>query len=427
MRQASLIAAFVVSFTVACGSETPSIEGGAAGGGAPSSGGFGGGASPPAAAPKPGSGSFCDGKGGIALPGTNLCTSDLASRTFRFGVCSCKDLTLSGRLVTSSFDSATGKSNAKGGSIGTNGALTNSGGSQIGGTSWSAKETIFSGFATVAGHLRAGGGVTGNGSTEVAGDLFSPTAPRGQVSVLGAKHVPATVAAPCDCDAPLPIAAYIAAFEKDNDDAAIGLAPGALAAIDGPKEVSLPCGRYYLDAIGGGGNLKLAIGGRVALFVRGDVSMGGSLSLELAPGAQLDVFVGGSFVTSGGNEVGNLAAPATVRMYVAGPRVTFDGSATIAANVYAPNAVVDTGGSLRARGAVAAKAFTASGSVDVAYDEAILAVEGCAAPGAPCKTCNDCGGASPSCNGGTCGACKTDADCCAPLSCHDGACVAPIK
>ena len=52
MRQASLIAAFVVSFTVACGSETPSIEGGAAGGGAPSSGGFGGGASPPAAAPR---------------------------------------------------------------------------------------------------------------------------------------------------------------------------------------------------------------------------------------------------------------------------------------------------------------------------------------------------------------------------------------
>ena len=430
MRLASLIAVVVVGFTAACGSETPSIEGSSTGEGTSSGGAFGGasgssGAGP--SAPKPGGGSFCDGKGGIQLPGTSLCTADLASRTFRFGLCSCRDLTLSGNLVTSSFDSATGKSNQKGGSIGTNGALVNSGSSQVGGTSWSAKETTFSGYAAIAGHLRAGGGVTANGSAEVGGDLFSPTAPRGQVTVLGTQHVPATVAPPCDCGAPLPIADYIAAFAKDNDNAAISLKPGDLASVNGPREVKLPCGRYYLDEIGGGGNLTLVIGGRVALFVRGDVSMGGALDLELAPGAQLDVFVGGSFIVSGGTEVGNLAAPATVRMYVAGPRVTFDGSATIAANVYAPNAVVDTGGSLRARGAVAARTFTASGSVDVAYDEAILKVEGCAAPSAPCKTCNDCGGSAPACNGGTCGACKTDADCCAPLSCRDGACVAPIK
>lgn len=429
MRHASLtiVTVFVVGFAAACGSETPSIDGSPAGGASSSSGGFGGGTGPAPGAPKPAGGSFCDGKGGIQLPGSTQCTADLASRTFRFALCSCRDLTLSGTLTTSSFDSVTGKSNQKGGSIGTNGALVNSGGSQIGGTAWSAKETLFSGYAAVAGHLRAGGGVTGNGATEVAGDLFSPTAPKGQVTVLGARHVPAAVAPPCDCDAPFPIAATIAAFEKDNDNAAISLASNALASIDGPREVALPCGRYYLDAIGGGGNLKLVIGGRVALFVRGDVSMSGGLALELAPGAQLDLFVGGSLVTSGGNEVGNLAAPATVRFYVAGPRVTFDGSATIAANVYAPNAVVDTGGSLRARGAVAARSFTASGSVDVAYDEAILKVEGCAAPSAPCTTCNDCGGAAPACNGGTCGACKTDADCCGPLSCRDGACVAPIK
>jgi hypothetical protein len=246
--------------------------------------------------------------------------------------------------------------------------------------------------------------------------------------VAGARHVPAVVAAPCDCTEQVPIAAYVSAFAKDNDDAASGLTPQAFGRGTGPQDVTLGCGRYYFDEISPNGALTLRLQGRTAIFVAGDIATNGGLSFVFEPGAELDLFVDGSLVTNGGAAFGNVEAPARARVYVAGPQVSVNGDSAIAANLYAPNAGVALNGGHTTRGAIYAQRVDINGALDLEYDEAILGVEGCAAPGGACRTCGDCSGATPACAGGTCAACKTNADCCAPLVCAaDGSCIASIR
>ncbi|HEX4406912.1 MAG TPA: hypothetical protein VH560_18870, partial [Polyangia bacterium] len=57
---------------------------------------------------------------------------------------------------------------------------------------------------------------------------------------------------------------------------------------------------------------------------------------------------------------------------------------------------------------------------------------GCHGPGAPapdagapgCNSCKDCG--NQACVNGACGTCRTSSDCCSPLICKSGSCVANI-
>jgi len=48
-----------------------------------------------------------------------------------------------------------------------------------------------------------------------------------------------------------------------------------------------------------------------------------------------------------------------------------------------------------------------------------------AAPPPQCNTCLDCNGQA--CNGGSCGSCQSNSDCCAPLLCKGGTCVPPAQ
>jgi hypothetical protein len=376
-----------------------------------------------------GSGAFCSGSGGIVLPGTTDCTGDLAKKLFRFGVCSCSGLTVNGSVKTRSFDSTTSQTLATGGSLGINGAVSMNGNVDIGGSLFTPETATLGGVGMqIAEELHTGKGATANGSLVVGGDYYGSVAPSGSITVKGKSHVPATVAPPCDCTQQVPIAAYVKAFESDNDDAAAGLTPSSFGPGTGDQDVTLACGRYYLTDVQPNGTVTLRLKGRTAIFVAGDFVVNGGLSFVFELNAELDLFVTGSLTVDGSTVLGNVDAPARARIYVAGPNVTANGESRLAANVYAPNAAVGLNGPHVTRGALYAKGVDFNGNFDLEYDEAVLKVQGCQAPAGSCATCGDCSGATPACNGGKCGACKSNADCCAPLQCaSNGTCVSVIR
>lgn len=113
-------------------------------------------------------------------------------------------------------------------------------------------------------------------------------------------------------------------------------------------------------------------------------------------------------------------------MYVGGA-FGYDGSLDLAANLYLPNgAFTTTTSGTEMWGALFAQNVGITGDLTVHYDPSILDVEGCAPPGTSCGSCHDCANPSPACKDGVCGACETDADCCPPLVCQRGACVAEL-
>jgi hypothetical protein len=116
-------------------------------------------------------------------------------------------------------------------------------------------------------------------------------------------------------------------------------------------------------------------------------------------------------------------------MYVGGSSFTLSAAATVGANVYAPGAVLQLASSFEMWGAIFAQDLQFSGDFAIHYDTSVLEQPGCTPPGTPCKTCDDCSGATPSCKAGTCTACASNADCCAPLVCNQGTgrCQLPVQ
>ncbi len=394
---------------------------------------------------------FCSGQGPVPLPGTNACLGDLAN-VFRFAACACDALDVSGKLTTDSFDSP-GEGGVAGGdlaSIAANGEVSTNSTTNIGGSVWSGGTSTQTGQAvtlrgggTVLHDVQAGGPVEVGGKYVVEGDLWSNgnvTLDTGaQLTVFGTVHVPAgdsatgvqgtvvngpvQVAPPCDCSSPIDVGAVVAAFATNNDDASIGITDAG-ATLDGT--VALQCGRYYVATIAGA-NVTLQVNGRVALFVSGDVNVTQSLTVQLVPSAELDLFVAGNFAVMGSLAIGDANAAARTRLYVGGTTLTLSATATpLAANVYAPNATLQLAADLEMWGAIFAKTMQFSGAFTLHYDTSVLQLAqtgGCADGGTTCKTCNDCGGATPACISGTCAPCATSADCCAPLVCLGGRCV----
>jgi hypothetical protein len=390
---------------------------------------------------------FCAGHGPIPLPGTDQCTGDLA-HLFRFAACACRSLDVSGKLTTDAFDSSAdaGPGSLEVASIAANGATSTFAHTSVGGSVWAGGQSLASGApavtlqgdGTIAHDVQAGGPLQVGGIYQVGGDVFvngDVTIQSGSLSVVGKVHQPAGTSAtgvtagggvvngpvqvqpPCDCSNPIDVASLVAGRKTANDDAAIALATTAL---DQPAgTVALPCGQFWVDGITGGA-ASLQIDGRVALYVGGDVSVSGGLQIALAPGAELDLFVAGNVSIQGTSSFGDVNAPARVRVYVGGTSFTLSADATVGANVYAPNAVLQLASSFQMWGAVFASDLQFSGDFTIHYDTSVLQTPGCTPTGTPCKTCDDCAGATPSCKAGTCTACSTNADCCAPLVCNTG-------
>jgi hypothetical protein len=287
---------------------------------------------------------------------------------------------------------------------------------------FSPKTTTIGGAAYVDGNVSTSGSIVFDDvlhqetGASVSGNVTYPSRVEEAVSVP----------APCDCDPAvlLPIAQLVAARATANDDALIGLSPTALAQPAGPVRLDLPCGSYYVTAITGSKSVTIVAHGHTALFVGGDVDLSQPLTITLDPDATLDVLVAGNFHASSSLTIGSPNYPALSRFYIGGTTgFSVSADAALGAFFYAPNGLVGSSAPLEVYGGVFAGKFHNSGTTAVHYDKAVLDVGGtCGGDG--CDSCRDCG--NQACVNGTCGACTSSADCCAPLVCDMGTCVPVI-
>jgi hypothetical protein len=389
---------------------------------------------------------FCSGSGPvIAIPGAGTtCTGDLGARTFLFAVCACTDVKVSGRLATDALNSSNGATGQNAGSIGANGAVLTNSQLTVQGDVWAAAEDASTAVqvtqpGTIVGDVHAGANVATVDPLTISGNLFANGNATGPITCGGTVTIPAgdtasnttadggivnapvSVIPPCDCGTLLDVPAIVASFAANNDDSAAGLSPTSLAPAPSTN-VTLPCGRFYFDGIAGSA-VNLAVTGRAAVFVHGDLDASGSLAITLVGDAQLDLFISGNLILQQGATIGSPSAPAHARVYVGGSTFTLSGNANLGANIYAPHADVQLSSDFAMAGSLFVGSLALSGAFTIHYDESVLSTSGCAQTSGSCETCHQCSGATPACINGTCAACGTDSDCCPPLHCSAGQCV----
>lgn len=395
-----------------------------------------------------GQGGFCEGQGGILLPGdlSDMCTADLGKKTFLFAVCSCSGLTANNMLKTDSFDSQMmNMVPMDGGSVGVNGMYSASTFCDIGGTLWVDGPIQTFNSHDVAQDVQCGGDYSANSPGNVGKDAYIEGNLNAQNKVLtigGDLHIAAgkstaganvlgkvvkeavTVKTPCDCADLIDVAKIVQGYQMDNDDIPMSIEPDQLIGTDQAVTLELPCGRYYFDAIKPNNTLTIKLTGRTVIAVAGDIVTPGAFSLELGPDAELDLFVAGDVILNNAAAIGDTKRPAASRIYVGG-QFKFASNFVLGANLYQPNAtftannMAEIWGSLFVGGLQIASPFT------VHYDQAILDLEGCD-EGGGCTDCHDCANPTPACKNGTCAPCQQDSDCCPPLVCDQGLCKAII-
>jgi hypothetical protein len=335
------------------------------------------------------------------------CTGDFAEELFRHAVCGCASLQFSSELVTDGFDSRVAPygSGGSGGDVASNVGLHGNRSMRINGNVVvSGGEGIEAGDSRldVAGDLDCGGAlgrpnstVAVTGSARIAGNVnvasmtvggtltSSPGASvPAEPTVIAQSRQTATVSvpAPCTCSG-IDVPALIATHAAANHDDDIGLSPRALTSVSGDQTLELPCGRFYLDEISGNGagTVTVRATGRAALFIGGNVTLGQSLIIDVRPGAELDLFVRGSFQVSGAIHLGDPAQPRALRMYLAaGGSLSLAGGSLLAGNLWAPKADLASSGPLEVFGALVVNRINSAAQVVLHYDRAVaFAADGC--------------------------------------------------
>lgn len=404
------------------------------------------------------SSSICSGKGPVVtVPGTTVtgsyqtCTGRIAESHFMNALCTCEEAHVAGYLRSRAFNSKASTSVALGGSVGINGTYVTAGFTDVGGAfSIAGSQSLsFAGYLKTGGDLRTQGKTTVPGYTEVGRDLwiadgYTAVGPLtvhrdlyGSTPVMAipleveGNKIPqaVTVPPPCPCGANeiLNVDGLVNEAKTKNDNAKDGIDPSMLNVLIGNVEVTLPCGKIYFDRIGGIGNVIFNVTGRVAVFVGGDVANTGNLEFRLAAGAEIDLFISGNLAVTGRALFGEKDRPAASRIYVGGSgNVLLTGFTEFVGNLYAPRSLVQGVGFENVYGSIFAGNFVSPGYANFVYDSAIMTVgDTCDAPNPPPNTCTQCGSCSggKACVGGTCGPCRTDADCCSQLICSGGQCI----
>ena len=389
----------------------------------------------------------------LGREGVEECGGLIAAQTFGFAACICDDLVATGTLTADAYDSRNGPyvAGTFGGSLGINGRLASSREIDISGSLFIAGAGgIQTGLAPVSiqgrlfdqGPLRADGAVLVGGdasigssvrasSLEIGGVLTIPDADA--IEVSGDLRAPSilerevVVPPPCACETTVDIAAYVNRHHEVNDNARIGLGEDDLGNLEEATRLELPCGRYYVSRISGQGALTLAIEDRAALFVGQDLALQDMLTVELAPGAELDLFIAGQIVASNRLDLGDTSNAARIRIYMGGSgTLQLDAGATLAGYLYAPHAELSSNGDVELFGALFVRRLAVSGRFRAHYDLAI-ATAGDLCPEQVPESCEGCASClNRACIDGRCISCTSDQECCAPRVCANGQCVPEI-
>ncbi|MCK6550614.1 hypothetical protein L6R52_32550, partial [Myxococcota bacterium] len=353
--------------------------------------------------------SFCSGEGSVVIVGASgECAGELAEETFQFAVCACDTITAQSTLTLDAFDSTRGtygSTLAMGGvnilddgHLGTNGPLMMPGKLTVHGTAFIGGGGLAVGSQSlVTSTVYANGdAVQGNSSTtlgrnaffngdvsgrfEIAGDLHVPpgaTISQGTLDRLGGSVVRTMIPAvrPCPCaESELLDIGALTEFGRTHNDNAVTrvLTSTTWENGEGPSMITLPCGRYYVTRIVTPSQLVIRAEGRTVLFVDGDMTIGGSFNLELADGAEVDLFIKGSLSVGASARFGTPSAPSKVRTYVGGAgQIVLSASAVFGGNLYAPRADVIFDASADLYGALFARTADFSGSASIHFDSAI--------------------------------------------------------
>jgi hypothetical protein len=400
----------------------------------------------------------------------DLCAGEVAEEKFRWAMCSCSSVNLTvGGLFTDAFDSLQGPyiPGVLGGSVGTNGSFQCSATVDVGGSLWvgGRNDLDFRSQSTVRMDMMAGRNVAAGGSLGLdvlqnasIGGSINPggggiritdtlTVPQGTnltgVTYGNLVRAPVEVPPPCLCgpDEIVPIMAIIEDHRTNNDNALIGLDPDLLAGGSEVRRVDLPCGKYFLNAINVNGDTTIIAHGRTALFIGGDVQAA-RITIQAAPDAELDVFIGGR-VQAGGLTFGSQDFPAATRLYLgANDKMVITQDVRIGGFVYAYPGELHVTQNVDVYGGLFANQMTITSRLTIHYDRQILrAGETCRDPdpdpmpdpdpdpgqdaGMPDTNPGPDAGPGPD-PGDQCvaldGRCSVDGDCCAPLVCDQGKC-----
>lgn len=327
------------------------------------------------------------------------CAGTVAESTFASALCSCEDTNVAGYLRTRSHreDDDAGDLLAN---VGVNRDYLTTGYANVGGSFTVAgpRDVLFGGLlsagqdlllqpaADVAGVVDVGrdawlnADVRAFGRVAIERDLYVDGGAgfRGiaLVDVGGERHTQdVAITPPCACGSGeiIDVAALVDEAREQNDNAAIGLDADELSAIVGiGTALTLPGGRYYVDQIGGIGGINLKVTGKTALFIGDDLLATGAFRIELAPDAEIDIFVRDNVLITGAALFGDRERPAATRVYVGGTGdVTVAGYAAFVGNLYAPTANILVGGFGQIYGSLFGKNINAAGFLSVGYDASI--------------------------------------------------------
>jgi len=414
---------------------------------------------------------FCAGSGPalrVVSAGSTgpVCTPGIGRRLFRYGLCTCNDLSVAQPLSTftlDAFDSRNGSYDMgeTGAALGVDGTMhlanvaigvsgtgiVAGGGELLLGNTLSVNfsadfktnasiDTTGGGVFHVGRDLWSDGNIYPSLTTNVTRDVYQTPGHTGAetiVGVSGSRQTRSfTVEPPCACGQgrALDIAALVTEAQRTNDNAELGFSADALSDMLQQRMVldALACGRFLVSGLSLPGGVLRTLTGRLALFVAGDLTLQGDIASDLTAEAELDVFVSGNLIVQGPAQIGMPERPSAVRLFIAGSgAIELSDRVNVAAQMYAPHAPVNV--TVPVLGTVVSYGSIVAANVDVAafftlhYDRAVAELgERCdGAPPARCDSCEQCP-FGLACVDGACAACRTDADCCEPFGCTDGKC-----
>jgi hypothetical protein len=335
----------------------------------------------------------------IVFENSNVCSGQLAKKTFQHAMCACGDLTFGGSLHTNSFDSQLSPQSLvnEGAHVGVNGKL------HLNGMVYVEGNLVVSGGGIeeikhlhVEKNLYLGGNLNiplaqveigqdaqigGNinvSSLTVTGSLTTPNE-IDRNNVWANKYIssPVEVPTPCKCESTelIDVATVIENHRLINDNSAIGLSENALSNIRGDLTLELPCGKFFLSSIQSNqGRVTLRAIERTALFIAGNITLGGAFAVEIAPGAELDLFIGGNVNLMELVRIGNPERPQALRLYIGSSgSINWPEKSILAGNLYAPKTdLVLNGSSFEIFGAMVVNHVLTNSDLTIHYDRAII-------------------------------------------------------
>ncbi|HEX7667174.1 MAG TPA: hypothetical protein VF407_21735, partial [Polyangiaceae bacterium] len=215
------------------------------------------------------------------------------------------------------------------------------GGSLRTGGNWSTSAPV-----TVAGDALLTGSLQANNTVAVTGTLQAASIEAPQSSAVQAGTVVQSSApfqARLDCDRRANVVAAAQAVALDPGRP-VALAEDTLADVDRSTDLTLGCGSYVFSAIDVNAPLTIHVSSSVVFLVRGSLTIGSPMIVDVAPGATLDfavegdVAVNNTLTFSGASDAGAVDFLVGGKLDVASP-LQVDGSLVVQGATEANNTV----------------------------------------------------------------------------------------